>query len=80
MDWREEPEMPRKEEIMATHAPLLPRNEVVAPPGKKAQYLEAQYCLSRYEGTELLRRAVQGFREDPSMEESGKTAIYTNVS
>lgn len=75
-----EPELPRKEEIMAREPPSLPHNKVDAPPESKAQYLESQYRLLRYEATELLRRAVQEFREDPDMEESKNTAIYTNVS
>lgn len=78
--WLAEPELPRAEEIMAREPQALPHNEVEAPPESKARYLESQYRLLRYEGTELLRRAVQEFREDPDMEESRSTAIYTNVS
>lgn len=80
MNWREAPEMPHKNEILANDPPPLPRNDVMAPPRNKDRYLEVQYRLLRYEGTELLRRAVQEFREDPKMMESSNTAIYTNVS
>ena len=65
---------------MARQPPSLPHNEVETPPESKARYLESQYRLLRYEGTELLRRTVQEFRKDPDMEESKNTAIYTNVS
>lgn len=77
--WLAEPELPRKEEVMAREPQSLPHNEVEAPPGSKARYLESQYRLLRYEGVEHLRRAVQEFHEDPDMEESKITAIYTNV-
>lgn len=80
MDWRETPEMPQKSEILANDPPPLPRNGVMAPFRNKDRYLEVQYRLLRYEGTELLRRAVQEFREDPKMMESSNAAVYTNVS
>ena len=77
--WLEEPEMPRKEEIMATKpGPLL--NMVDAPAGDKARYSEGHYRMLKYDGLEHLRRSVQEFREDPEMMESADTAIYTNVS
>lgn len=79
-DWRETPEMPQKSEILTNDPPPLPRNGVMAPLRNKDRYLEVQYRLLRYEGTELLRRAVQEFREDPKMMESSNAAVYTNVS
>ncbi|SPO07287.1 uncharacterized protein DNG_09981 [Cephalotrichum gorgonifer] len=79
MNWHEEPEMPRAEEIIATQASVLPHHEVQKPPRNKNRYLEAQYRLLRHEGTELLRRSVQEFRQDPGMAESSDTAVYTNV-
>lgn len=80
MNWREAPEMPQKHEILARDPPHLPHNDVTAPSRNKSRYLEIQYHLLRYEGTEFLRRAVQEFRENPKMMESSNTAIYTNVS
>ena len=72
--------MPQRNEILAIDPPHLPHNEVVAPLRNKNQYLEVQYRLLRYEGTELLRRAVQEFRQNPRMMESSNTAIYRKVS
>ena len=80
MDWRKEPEMPRAGEIMASKPPALPHDEVETLSGNKNLYLEVQYRLLRYEGTELLRRSVQEFRENPRMAETENTAIYTDVS
>ncbi|KAK7418076.1 hypothetical protein QQX98_004215 [Neonectria punicea] len=45
----------------------------------KDEYLESQYWLNRYEGTELLRRAVNQVRRNPNMMEGNDFYIYTQV-
>lgn len=58
----------------------------VVPPGTldgealdKGGYLESQYRMCRFEGTELLRRAVNEFRGRPAMAEGSDFFIYTQV-
>lgn len=78
-DWQLMPELPTSEEILADAPPKLDGNDVTIAPGSKAKYLETQYRLLRYEGTELLRRAVNEFQRNPNMMESGSFCIYTQV-
>ncbi|CAM1501532.1 Fc.00g035160.m01.CDS01 [Cosmosporella sp. VM-42] len=77
--WQLSPEFPTPEELMATAAPPLP---VVAPGeefASKAEYLEMQYRLQRYEGTELLRNAINSYRKAPGQADGENAYIYTQV-
>ncbi|KAM5347207.1 hypothetical protein ACJ41O_010212 [Fusarium nematophilum] len=77
--WQMLPELPEMGEIMAFDPAPLPLDARDAEAPAKDQYLEWQYRLSRFEGTELLRRAVNAFREEPTMMESEDFYIYTQV-
>ncbi|PHH91944.1 hypothetical protein CDD83_9660 [Cordyceps sp. RAO-2017] len=73
--WCREPEVPLAAEIMASEPPVLPKiDEARCMP--KDEYLEAQYRLHRYEATELLRRAVVQYRQNPTIEASEHAFIY----
>ncbi|KPM43311.1 Helicase required for RNAi-mediated heterochromatin assembly 1 [Neonectria ditissima] len=76
--WRTSPEAPTAMELMATKPPSLPQVSSDTPPTKN-EYLETQYWLNRFEGTELLRRAVNQVRRDPNMTEGNDFYIYTQV-
>lgn len=62
---------------MNTEPGHLPENSDEVP--TKSQYLENQYWLTRFEGTELLRRAVNHIRACPNMMEDSDFYIYTQV-
>ncbi|KAF4999787.1 hypothetical protein FDECE_11397 [Fusarium decemcellulare] len=72
--WQLQPELPEPGELMAADPPPLPHDSQT-----KAGYLERQYLMSRFEGTELLRRAVNNFRQTPKMKEESDFFIYTQV-
>ncbi|KAF5018322.1 hypothetical protein F66182_9706 [Fusarium sp. NRRL 66182] len=77
--WKSYPELPEPDELMTVDpAPLPPRLEEGKVPTKE-DYLELQYRLNRFEGTELLRRAINAFRSNPSMAEDNEFNIYTQV-
>ncbi|KAF4976079.1 hypothetical protein FZEAL_7212 [Fusarium zealandicum] len=77
--WQISPELPESGEIMAFDPPPLPIDPWKGEDVTKDEYLECQYRLNRHEGTELLRRAVNEFRDQPSMMESSDFYIYTQV-
>ncbi|KAH7009999.1 P-loop containing nucleoside triphosphate hydrolase protein [Ilyonectria destructans] len=76
-DWQSSPELPTSAEVMGTEPGHLPENSDEVP--TKLQYLESQYWLTRFEGTELLRRAVNHIRARPNMMEDSDFYIYTQV-
>lgn len=81
LDWRVSPEFPQPGELMTIDPPPLPSGPNNDNPFDKNAYLEFQYTLKRFEGTELLRRAVNRFKYDPTMKEDDNDFyIYTQVS
>ena len=56
------PELPTADELLAKEQPFLPPNNDI--PVSKDEYLERQYWLYRFEGTELLRRAITSYRNN----------------
>ncbi|KAF7549403.1 hypothetical protein G7Z17_g6403 [Cylindrodendrum hubeiense] len=76
LEWQTSPEIPTSGELMKTEPPYLPQNCWDNSPSKN-QYLESQYWLTRFEGTELLRRAVDRIRHYPDMMEDSDFYIYT---
>lgn len=77
--WQRSPEIPTAEELTRMDPPPLPGAVPAGQPISKDEYLETQYRLQRYEGTELLRRAVTQFRDHPEMLETSETYIYSQV-
>jgi helicase required for RNAi-mediated heterochromatin assembly 1 len=77
--WLTSPEFPQPEELMAEDAAVLPAGPSEEKPFDKNTYLEFQYALNRFEGTELLRQAIQGFREKPLKRDSDSFYVYTQV-
>lgn len=77
-DWQQMPELPLAEELMGPHPLPLPTFEGGAF-SVKEDYLEAQYLMTRSEGTELLRKAINEFRKSPNMMEGSGFYIYTQV-
>ena len=77
--WQMLPELPAAGELTAMDPPPLPTAMTNAKVPSKEEYLEFQYRLQRYEGTELLRRAVSQYRDDPNMMDSQEAFIYTQV-
>ncbi|KAJ4253286.1 hypothetical protein NW762_010441 [Fusarium torreyae] len=78
-DWRSSAEFPQPGEVMAFDPAPLPQGPQEDEPFKKNEYLEFQYALNRIEGTELLRQAVNQFRNDPTMMEDNDFYIYSQV-
>ncbi|KAM0244816.1 hypothetical protein ACHAP5_005939 [Fusarium lateritium] len=80
LDWKVTPEFPQPGELMTIDPPPLPSGPTTENPFDKDAYLEFQYTLNRFEGTELLRRAVNRFKYDPTMKEDDNDFyIYTQV-
>lgn len=73
------PEIPEPGELMASDPPVVPPATMDGEALEKDGYLESQYRMCRFEGTELLRRAVNEFRNRPQMEEGSDFYIYTQV-
>lgn len=78
-DWRLFPEVPLAAELMASQPPVLPESGDATSLVPKEEYLETQYRLHRYEATEMLRRAIVQYRQDPAMVEGENAFIYTEV-
>ncbi|RGP61517.1 hypothetical protein FLONG3_10487 [Fusarium longipes] len=77
--WMTSPEFPQPEELMAEDSAALPAGPSDEEPFDKNAYLEFQYALNRFEGTELLRRAVTDFRKRPLKQDSDAFHVYTQV-
>ncbi|RDA85029.1 hypothetical protein CP532_4570, partial [Ophiocordyceps camponoti-leonardi (nom. inval.)] len=77
-NWRELREVPRPEEFMAPMPPVLPEIHAVST-GSKDEFLRAQFFLHRYEATEVLRRAVNAYRQDPRFVDMKSVKIYRGV-
>ncbi|KND91763.1 Helicase required for RNAi-mediated heterochromatin assembly 1 [Tolypocladium ophioglossoides CBS 100239] len=78
-DWHLFPEVPLAAELMASQPPPLPECGDATSLVPKEEYLETQYRLHRYEATEMLRRAIVLYRQDPAMVEGENAFIYTEV-
>ncbi|RKK73533.1 hypothetical protein BFJ69_g9245 [Fusarium oxysporum] len=83
--WHMAPEFPHSSELMSIDpAPLPhpPANKDISEHDAKNAYLEFQYLTNRFEGTELLRQAINCFRNKPRMMEGDRDNfyIYTQVS
>jgi helicase required for RNAi-mediated heterochromatin assembly 1 len=57
----------------------LPYNIINGPWQTKEQYVAAHYQLLREDGVAPLRNAVDSFKAQPDMMDSGDTCIYTQV-
>ncbi|KAF4962007.1 hypothetical protein FSARC_9884 [Fusarium sarcochroum] len=79
LDWRSSTEFPQPRELMTIDPAPLPQGPEGEEPFNKNEYLEFQYALNRFEGTELLRKAVDVFRNEPAMTEDDSFYIYTQV-
>ncbi|KIL86067.1 hypothetical protein FAVG1_10461 [Fusarium avenaceum] len=80
LDWKVTPEFPQPGELMTIDPPPLPSCPNNDNSFDKNAYLEFQYTLNRFEGTELLRRAVNRFKYDTTMKEDDNAFyIYTQV-
>ncbi|KAJ4310673.1 hypothetical protein N0V84_010854 [Fusarium piperis] len=77
--WQTLPEIPDPKELMAPDPPVVPLATLDGEALEKDGYLESQYRMCRFEGTELLRRAVNEFRNRPEMAEGSDFYIYTQV-
>lgn len=78
--WLTSPEFPQPEELMAEYPAELPAGPSNENPFDKNAYLEFQYAMNRFEGTELLRQAIKDFREKPLKSDRDKFYVYTQVS
>lgn len=58
---------------------MLPVNVIDEPWGDKEQYIAAHYKLLREDGIAPLRKAVEDFKAQPGMMDSGDICIYTQV-
>ncbi|KAL2758325.1 hypothetical protein ACRALDRAFT_1048151 [Sodiomyces alcalophilus JCM 7366] len=77
--WFAYPELPTPQEIMSRD-PVRPlENHPNATYATNKDYFEVQWRLLRHDGVEPLRRAVQGFRANPAMNETLETCIYDEV-
>ncbi|KAF5678483.1 nonsense-mediated mRNA decay protein [Fusarium heterosporum] len=80
LNWKDAPEFPQPRDLMTVDPPPLPAGPSSEQLFDKNAYLQFQYCLNRFEGTELLRRAVNRFKYDPTMrEDDNDFYIYTQV-
>ncbi|KAJ4204604.1 hypothetical protein NW759_014825 [Fusarium solani] len=77
--WQTMPEIPEPGELMASDPPVVPLATLDGEALEKDGYLESQYRMCRFEGTELLRRAVNEFRNRPQVAEGSDFYIYTQV-
>ncbi|WXC45648.1 hypothetical protein QX201_005348 [Fusarium graminearum] len=77
--WLTSPEFPQPEELMAEYPAELPAGPSDENPFDKNAYLEFQYAMNRFEGTELLRQAIKDFREKPLKSDRDKFYVYTQV-
>ncbi|KAF4949111.1 hypothetical protein FGADI_9115 [Fusarium gaditjirri] len=82
--WHMAPEFPHPSELMSIDPAPLPQpptNKDMSEHDVKNAYLEFQYLTNRFEGTELLRQAINRFRNKPRMMEGERDDfyIYTQV-
>ena len=77
--WQTMPEIPEPGELMASDPPVVPLATLDGEALEKDGYLESHYRMCRFEGTQLLRRAVNEFRNRPQMAEGSDFYIYTQV-
>ncbi|KAM4060985.1 AAA domain-containing protein [Hirsutella rhossiliensis] len=77
-EWHRFPELPLAAELMADESPDL-LEVVEMRPVPKYDYLEAQYRLHRYEATEMLRKTIVQFRQDPAMVDGDDASVFTEV-
>ncbi|KAF5590648.1 NAM7-nonsense-mediated mRNA decay [Fusarium subglutinans] len=82
--WHMAPEFPHSSELMSIDPAPLPPPPIVKELSErdaKNAYLEFQYITNRFEGTELLRQAVNCFKNKPRMMEGDRDNfyIYTQV-
>ncbi|KAH7126185.1 P-loop containing nucleoside triphosphate hydrolase protein, partial [Dactylonectria macrodidyma] len=78
LNWQKISELPSSNDLLSAEPPSLSQKRCDEPQSK-SEYLERQYLLTRFEGTELLRRAVNHVREHPGMMEESDFYIYTQV-
>lgn len=74
------PDLPTEEELLSPSDAEILIKPVDPNPGTKEEYLGTQYKLCRVEATELVRRAIRLYREDPEGTKTNDFYIYTNVS
>jgi helicase required for RNAi-mediated heterochromatin assembly 1 len=60
--------------------PNLPHNIIDGPWPSTMEYLGAHYQILREDAIAPLRTSIQQFRDDPKMNDSRETHIYTDVS
>ncbi|ROT41621.1 hypothetical protein SODALDRAFT_245579, partial [Sodiomyces alkalinus F11] len=77
--WLDYPDLPTPEEIMSRDPTLPLENHPNTAYATHKAYFEVQWRLLRHEGIEPLRRAVQEFRENPTMNDTVETYIYDEV-
>lgn len=73
------PDLPTEEELLSLQDPELLIKPLDRSPANKMEYLANQYKLCRIEATELIRRAVRLFRDDPDIGDTNEFHIYTKV-
>ncbi|KAG5765355.1 hypothetical protein H9Q72_006566 [Fusarium xylarioides] len=82
--WHMAPEFPHSSELMSIDPAPLPPPPIIknlSERDAKNAYLEFQYITNRFEGTELLRQAINCFKNKPRMMEGDRDNfyIYTQV-
>ncbi|KAG5798294.1 hypothetical protein H9Q69_002691 [Fusarium xylarioides] len=82
--WHMAPEFPHSSELMSIDPAPLPPPPIIKDLSErdaKNAYLEFQYITNRFEGTELLRQAINCFKNKPRMMEGDRDNfyIYTQV-
>ncbi|KAF5560248.1 NAM7-nonsense-mediated mRNA decay [Fusarium phyllophilum] len=82
--WHMAPEFPHSSELMSIDPAPLPPPPIIeglTERDAKNAYLEFQYITNRFEGTELLRQAINCFKNKPRMMEGDRDNfyIYTQV-
>ena len=77
--WLDLPEIPLADELMSSAPPPLPLNDIDSRPQQKLSYLQTQYLLHRYEATELLRRAIAGYRQSHEPDGKSDVVVYHEV-
>jgi hypothetical protein len=75
-EWQRMPELPTSEELLTSQTPPLPEDD--DQPRSKKHYLERHYLLYRFEGTELLRRAISRYRTSGGRW-AQDASVYTQV-
>lgn len=78
-EWRQMPDLPTEEELLSIKDAEILIKPIDPNPGAKQEYLGNQYKLCRVEGTELIRRALRRFRDNPDMPDTKDFYIYTKV-